>query len=67
VRLGECCIGSCSGGFSLSLLEFGDPYGLLSSVRARLRSQSSIGNVLGFQCWTQKRCHRVVFRRSILA
>jgi hypothetical protein len=38
VRLDKCCIGSCSGGFLLSLLEFGDPCGLVSSVRMRVRS-----------------------------
>jgi hypothetical protein len=68
VHLGECCIGSCSGGFLLSMLEFGNPCGLLSSVRTRVRSllcaESSIGNVLGFLFWTEKRCPRSVDRRS---
>jgi hypothetical protein len=54
VRLGECCIGSCSGGFHLSLSEFGDPCELLSSVSTGVRSllcaESSIANVLGFLC-----------------
>jgi hypothetical protein len=36
--LDECCVGSCSGGFLLPLLEFGGPYGLLSSIRARVLS-----------------------------
>jgi hypothetical protein len=56
VCLGECCIGSCSGRFLLSLLEFGDPYRLLSLVRTRVRSllcaDSLIGNILGFLCCT---------------
>jgi hypothetical protein len=51
---------------SFSLLEFGDPYGLLSLVRTRVRSllcaEFSIRNILGFLCWTQKRCPRAAYR-----
>jgi hypothetical protein len=70
LRLGECCIRSCSGGFLLTLLEFGDPYGILSLIRTRVRSllcaEFWIGNVPGFLYWTQKRWPRVVFLRSRL-
>jgi hypothetical protein len=56
VRLDKCCTGSSSGGFLLLLLEIGDPFGLPSSVRNKVRSplraEPSIGNVLGFLYWT---------------
>jgi hypothetical protein len=47
-------LGSCNGEFLLSRLEFGNPYGLLSSVRSRVHSllcaESSIANIKVL-CW----------------